>query len=217
MDFLIDVIISFTIVIPALIGLVKFKKMDRSFLPFILLIWISVVNEIVSLITINLFHSNTINYNIHILVKALLITWQFNKWKLFERAPKLYRYLLIGLLATWIIEVMFISSIIVFASYFIILHSFIIVLMSINILNKLIVKEQDNLLKNSVFLICIGFVILFTFSALIEIFMIYGINESGTFMINVYAILAYTNLFVNLLFAVAILWVPKRQIFLTPS
>jgi hypothetical protein len=168
----------------------------------------------VSFISIKLVHSNIINYNIFSLIEALLITWQFKNWKLFNKLS--FLLILTGLVITWAIEVFFISSIHVFASYFIIIYSFIIVLMSISILNMLIIKEQGHLLKNSIFLICISFIVYFTYAVIVEIFLLYGINESEKFMINVYAILVYINLFVNLLFALAILWMPTRQIFTTP-
>jgi len=217
MNLIIGRIIAFSIAIPATLGLFGFKKSERSFLPFLWLIWISLLNELISFIVIRTGHSNAVNYNAFTLAEGLLITWQFNKWKLFERLQLLYKGVLFVFVATWITEMLFISSVTAFLSYFIILRSLVIVLISINALNRLIVKEQSNLLKDSVFLICIGFVFSFTYAMLVEIFLMYGINESEAFMSNVYIISNYIGLFANVLFTLAILWMPRRQVFIRPA
>ena len=85
--------------------------------------------------------------------------------------------------------------------------------MSVTILNRLIVS-QINLLTNSSFLICAALIIYFTFLALIEIFWLFGLDSSTSFRLNVYRIMAYINLFVNLIFAIAILWMSRKLEFI---
>ena len=63
-----------------------------------------------------------------------------------------------------------------------------------------------------VFLISIGFIIYFTYEILVEAFSLYGLNNSLEFQKNVYMILTYLNLFVNLLYALAILWIPRKRV-----
>jgi hypothetical protein len=53
----------------------------------------------------------------------------------------------------------------------------------------------------------------FTYSVLVEAFWIFGINHSSVFRNNIYGILSYINLFVNLLFTLAIVWMPTRLVF----
>src|ERR1044072_7179021 len=101
MNLLIGRIIAFSIAIPATLGLVRFKKSERSFLPFLWLMWLSIINELVSFIAIKTGHSNAVNYNVFTLVEGLLITWQFNKWKLFERLQVLYKGILIVFTGSW--------------------------------------------------------------------------------------------------------------------
>jgi hypothetical protein len=206
-------IFSFSIVIAAIIGVIRLHIIDKAFLPFILLLWAALLNEIATSISINLFHSNAETTNVYSLIEASLVTWQFKNWRLFT-SNKLFKFLLLLFLGVWLIEVFFISSISTFITYFNVLYSFIIVLMSIQMINKLIVTTKNSLLKNASFLICLGFVIFFTYSIIVEIFWWYGLEGSDEFTNRIYEIVSVINLFVNLIFAVAVLFIPQKQRFI---
>jgi uncharacterized membrane protein (DUF373 family) len=91
------------------------------------------------------------------------------------------------------------------------------VFLAINQVNRLIVEEKKNLLSNSKFLICTGAMIFYTYKIMVESFYIFKLDQSNDFLSNIYYILVFVNLFVNLLFALAILWIPTRQRFTLPS
>ena len=90
-------------------------------------------------------------------------------------------------------------------------------MMSIHINNMLIVTYRKKLLKNPVFLICSGFIIYFTYKILIEAFWLYGLKAGKGFRINVYLLLTWINLIVNLIYALAMLWIPKKPQHITLS
>jgi hypothetical protein len=117
---------------------------------------------------------------------------------------------------TWISENFIISKITYFSSYFIIEYSFILVMMSITIINRLIIMERNNILKNPTFLLCIAFVFYYTLQTMVEAFWVYGINDTN-FSNNVFNISVITNFITNLLYTVAIIWIPTRQKFTLPS
>ena len=205
-------IFSFSIIVPAIIGIIRFNMINRIYFPFILCIWVGLLNELISELLIDYFHvSNSVNTDIYCLIEALLYTWLFRNLNLFINA-KQYILLMGFLCAAWLTDNFFISKITGFDSYFTIVYSLMIVLMSITILNRLIV-QQINLLANSTFLICASLIIYFTLMALMEIFWLYGLNSSSTFRLNIYRIMAYINLSVNLIFALAILWMHRKQEF----
>ena len=206
-----------SLAIPAIVAIVRFRVLEKVFYPFVFLIWIGMVNELISLLTIHFLRSTTINNNIYSLLEAFLITWQFKRWNLFKNKDWFYYFIQIIFLITWIGEDLIFSSIHEFNSYFNIFHGLVTVLLSINIINLLISNEQGNLIKNSIFLICIAFILYFTYTILIEIFWIYGFNESGNFQINIYFILDFINLISNLIFAVALIWMPTKQKYILRS
>lgn len=91
-----------------------------------------------------------------------------------------------------------------------------IVLMSINMINRMLVDGKKKLIQNPLFLILIGFIVFFTYKALIEIFWVYGLNASRDFRLEVYRIMAYINLAVNIIYAIAVLWMPRKREFMLP-
>lgn len=205
-------VLGMTVLYPALIGLLRFKKISPACRPFIYLMWAGFLNEWVSFfLQINGQH-NVISNNIFCLVESVLLIWQFNRWKLFLTRPWLY-ILLSSLLLYWIAELFVFRSFEVDASYFMVYYSFIVTLMSIGMINKLMATEEKKLLKNGIFLACIGIVVYFTYGTLTEIFYIYGLSSNKEFNISVFHIMRFVNAFTNLLFALAILWMPRKQEF----
>jgi hypothetical protein len=50
----------------------------------------------------------------------------------------------------------------------------------------------------------------------VECFYMLEIHENSRFLTNIFSILVIANVFVNLLFALATSWIPKRQKFSLP-
>ena len=139
-------VLTFSIFIPAFVGWARFKKTSPVFLPFFLFIWLGTLNEIINYIVIDiLLQYNILNYNIFLLIEALVLTWQFQRWGLFgynHRIPFLMYSIFI---VTWLLENLFISKFYLgFNSYFRIFFSFVIVIMSMGMLNEVIMKEKNN-------------------------------------------------------------------------
>lgn len=216
MNFWFVTILNMCILIPAVTGLIRFSKINPVYYPFIYCLWIGLINEILSNILVLFGYSNAIISNIYVLVESLMIIWLFTKWKLFEIRKILLRIIIVIFFSTWLLENFVFSKIIYFCSYFRIVYSFVIVIMSITIVNRLIVTERKNLLKNSTFLFCIAFIFYYTLQVIVEAFWIYSVNENS-FSRNVYYISIVTNFITNLLYTVAILWTQTRQRFTLPS
>ena len=212
MSFELTVFFSLTISIAAIAGLVRIKHIDGKFLPFLYLVFAALINEVASIILVSAGYSNAFLYNFFSLVELILITWQFYKWGLFHRRKRLALALTGIMTILWTWEIVMRKGVYEFSSYFIVACAIVIVLMSINMMNKVMFNEPAQLFYNPIFLICMGFIIYFTYAILVEVFWFYGLNKSREFRIRIYEILAYINLFTNLVYAFAILWIPlKRQ------
>jgi hypothetical protein len=208
-------IFSLVIAFAAIAGIIRYKRIESSYYPFIWLLWLGLINEIISIYVMQTGYSNAFNNNVFALLEALIITWQFRKWKLFERNTGYY------ILQSAFIVFWFIESIArrfeEFNSWFIIMFSMIIVLQSINMLNVLIFEITAKLIFHPVFLLSMAFIIYFTYSILVEVFWVYGLNRSRSFRVAVYEILAYVNLFTNLVYFIAIVWMPLKRQYLMRS
>jgi hypothetical protein len=213
MNFYVALVLNSFIIVPAIIGWVRYKNISPAYLPFLILIWVGAINEIISFIVIRAFHSNIVNYNLYLLFESLLILWQFHRWRLFEK-KKNYRILMALFIAGWLAECLFLTKLYLnFNQYFQIFYSFVIVLMSVNMINHVLMKDRRNLLKNPSFVISVVFVILFTYSVLVEAFWLYGLKMSPEFNNSLHYIFVFVNFLCNVIYALTISWMPKRQAF----
>ncbi len=212
MSYLLIKVLSLFVGVPALIGLLRVNKICETYRPFILLMTIGFANELISWVVTQKGYSNAVNTNIFYLLDALLLTFFFQKNKLFERKDRFFYTIIFLFLLVWIVELFFLRSINEFSSYFIILYALAVVIMSINMINRINnFGERTSPIRQPLFIICLGFVIFYTYTVLIEIFWVYGLNSSAEFQREVYRILAYINLAVNLIYALALLWIPKKR------
>jgi hypothetical protein len=207
----------FSIVVPFLIGCIRFKKLSTAYYPFLLFIAIGFVNEVSSVSMVRLGYSNNINNNIYCLLRVFLITWQFKNWRLFRPNSNIHWVIIIVSLVFWLAENIYIHFTAAVNSYFIIGSSLLIALLSITNINRLVIREHDLLLTNSEFLISLSWLFYFTFSILTEAFFIYGLAESRTFAERMYSIALFINLFTNLAYGIALLWIPTKPKFILPS
>jgi hypothetical protein len=217
MDFTLETVSGYSIIVAVIYSLLRKSKMDSVYIPFLALIWVGFVNEFISDLSIKYFRTNAPNGNIYVLAEALFIMWQFKKWRLFNK-PIVYIVLSGSFLLVWLCECFLFSSIYRFFTYYRIYYSFVVVLMSIQMVNELITTEQKSIIKNPAFLICVGFILYFTVKVLVEIFYIYGLMLSGSeFRRRIYKISVFVNIFSNLIFTLAVLWMPRKQKFIPQS
>ncbi len=102
-------------------------------------------------------------------------------------------------------------------SYFRVMYAFVIVLLSIQTIYTQLVLEKRNILMNSIFLICSGFIIYYTYNVIVGLFWLYGLNASIEFQISIINIMIFINCFVNLIYALAVVWMPTKHRFSLPS
>lgn len=210
-----ELILILTVSLPAVAGLIRIKQISPVFLPFLLVIWVGFFNEVLSLIIISKGYYNIYNYNLWSLLTTFLILWQFKKLKLFDNNVT-YRIIAGSLAGAYLIDNLFLTSFHSFNSYFFIFRSIVIVFMSIHMINKLLVTERGTLLKNPVFLFCAAFLLFFTATILTEVFWVYGKFLSRDFRLRMQHIFEWSNCISNIVYAFAILWMPRRQAFTLP-
>ncbi len=211
MNFFLSQVLTYSILIPFTIGLVRYKVVDKAYLPFIFLTWVGVGNEIFSTLLIKNGISNAINSNIYVLTEFFFLLWLFKSWKVFGRHSGFFAVLVVAGVFVWIFECLILFSLRTFCSYFRIFYSFIIVMLSISKINMLLVERDSFVNTKGIFFLLTGFIIYFSYKALVEIFWVYGLNASRVFRLEVYRIMNYVNFSVNIIYAIALLWIPRKQ------
>jgi len=213
MKIIVAFILSQSILLPIIAGLIRYRRLGRSYQPFFLLLLIGFLTEVISFIVIQgMSRSNIIVVNIYVLIEWSLIAWQFYVWS--SRPQKKIFYALIAMLVLfWIGENLVFHQINRIVPYFRFLYFFLIVLLSINKINYMITHENRNLFLNPRFLICIGFIIYFIF--MIMYFWAYQVSLFGKSDISnsIIFLMGYVNVFTNIIYAIAFLMVPKPQKF----
>lgn len=210
-------LLSYSVGIASVLALLRFQRIPAEYRPFVYLLWAGLLTEIAAGVLYN-GRENIVPYNLFSLVEPVLILYQFRKWQLFERRRPLYLGLQGVFVLAWCLENLVFWHFAIFDSYFIIFYSFLVVLLSIHQINKLIVTTDFSLLRNPRFIICVGFIIYFTYSAVTEVFWRYGLdNEANQLRKGVSDFLVIVNLFTNLVYAFAVLWIPRKQKFLLQS
>jgi hypothetical protein len=215
-SFILSILSGYSISIAAIIGLVRFRQIHRSYRPFVFICVSSFLNEIISYYSAKLFQNNNYNYNVYSLLEALLFIWLFTGWGHFSNKPRKYIITISLLVTTWISDNIIWHSLGDQNSLYFVVYSFALVFLAINEINLIVMNSRGNLFLESRFLICMGIVIFYTYTATIAIFSLFELNFSVIFYSRVYRVLQVVNIFINLVYALAILWAPRRQRFILP-
>ena len=207
-------LISQTILIPFITGLVRRKRIGHGYQPFFIVIVAAVAAEILDFYLIKVrHHSNAIPNNIYALIEGTLIVWQFHVWGLLRTKKAWFYGLILLLFLTWVVENLVCGHITEFPPYFMFLYSLRAVLFSVNKINYMITHDNRNLLKRPDFLLCIGFIIFFIYKIVYEWAYQVSLYDETRVTSIIIAAFAYINALTNVIFAIAFLLIPVPQKF----
>jgi hypothetical protein len=204
-------IMSYVIAIAAVIGLIRYRKILPAYRPFVWYACLSTISEIVSTATIRYYQSNVIAANIFVLAESLLMTYVFYNWTPLKLRQRRSLPVYILLLTVWIIDNLILHSVTTYNGAFRVVASFVLVLLSIGQLNRIIVMERMNVLKNASFLISIAVLIFFSYKSFLQVFYAFELEISVAFDTSLFYILIFINLFTNLIYVLASLCLPSKQ------
>lgn len=210
--YLVNVLLTYSILLPAIAAAIRYKAVLKDFRPFFWLLWLGLLNETISLFRIYTIGSNTVNSNIYVFFEYCLILLLYCRWSQ-NRSKKFILLAGLGLLV-WLSDNIFINQITQNNSLFRMFYSFVIVLMSIDVINRIIVFDTSPVYKNAMFLIALVFVFYYGFKAYIEAFNVLHIGVGTKILITLWKILYFVNVVANVLFTAAVLCMPKKQKFI---
>lgn len=206
-------LISQSVLLPIIAGLIRLRRIDKGYQPFLWLLVIGFLVEIISFISIRLAKDNTVIVNVYMLVEWTFLAWQFHIWGFLRQRRPLF-YTLLGIVTlVWIIVNIGFGKIHEFTPYFVFLYSFLIVLLGVNEINFMITHYNRNLFRNPRFLICIGLIIYFVYMIVYN--WAFEISKLGRseISISIMVLVAYINAITNIIYAIAFLLIPKPQKF----
>jgi hypothetical protein len=199
--------------VPAIAAIVRYRNSPVVYRPFFRMLWVGACNAVLSIACAYLFRNNILNSNIYVLAEFIFLLVIFYRWNHSELARK---YIILGSAGVliWILDnLVFHNPGKTINSIYRIYYCMVTIFLSIDFINRLIVFEKKKLIYNAMFLICVGFVCLFSYKAYIESFYLLKLSFSAEFRTNVFFIFQYINAFSNLVFTIAIVCIPKKQEF----
>jgi hypothetical protein len=212
MNNFVSFLFSQSVLLPLLIGLIRLRRSESRYRPFLVLIMVAALTELLSFISIRLFRTNAIISNVYYLVECMLIIYQFYRWRFYAKPRTWYWAVPALCLLIWVVENLVFIKILEFSPVFRISYSFLVVMLSINEINYLITHENKQLFRNARFLICMGFIIYFLYQILFEGALFLSQTEGKTEISNKIIFLsAYVNVLSNVIYAAAIWFIPENK------
>jgi hypothetical protein len=209
---IVSFLISQTILIPLIIGVIRFPKIDSTYYPFILLLLMGFTAEAISFICRMGFHARTdVPINIYGLIECIILLFQFHTWGFLRHRKSWFYLLLTFFILTWITENIIFGKIEDFALVFRVSYCFAVTLLCINQINYMIVQQDGkSLFVNAKFLICISLIIYCVYEIIYDAAYFIGKNNSAA-ATKIIDLFNYMNATVNLLFGVAALLIPEKK------
>jgi hypothetical protein len=211
--------LSLSIIFALLIGIVRFNRIDTSYYPFIYDTGVAFFIEILVQVLMSGGHNEAVvaSLNVFSFVDFFLFTWLFHNWRLFNRHKKTFTGIIVTYFVAWVIITFFVGSFTTPNYYFRILYSFTLIFFSVSTFNKVVVTDRGLIFKNPRFWICLGIIIFYALYVLVCVtrYSLFKYHVSKEFRARLQEINVYSNLLVNLLYAVAVLWIPRKKNFTT--
>jgi len=208
-------IISLSVLIPIIAGLIRFRRIGKRYQPFFIFLLAGLATELLSRYVMHVKKaSNADVVNVDALLEWLLLFWQFRVWGFF-RTRKYMSYTVLFLpCVVWIAENLILGHMSDFSPFFRIFYCFLVVLLSVNKINFMITHNNRGLLGHPDLLICIGFIIYFIYDIIYE--WAYQSSSTGA-TDNITSIIissfGYINALTNIIFAIALLRIPAPEKF----
>ncbi|MBS1917612.1 MAG: hypothetical protein JST87_15185 [Bacteroidetes bacterium] len=207
-------IFSLSVGFPAIAGVLRFKKIDVSYRPFLIYCFVSLFNELLFGFVIRNSSKSlvTLDWNIFNIFEAIILLIQFQRWGRFDTNKKIFPALIIITILGWAAECFLVHTIFYFNAVFLIIYSFVLVLLSVQTINHIIVNDRGKyLVKNATFIICTAMVIFFIYNIFVFTLLAKGINVNNKAMMSqVFQIRVYVNALTNLLYGVGVCFMQKK-------
>ncbi len=210
--FVLNQVSTFSILIASIIAMARYAGTVPAYRPFIFFIWVGACNDTFSMLLVFMGRNNLINSNLYVLIEYMLLLLIFHTWN-DSKKTKLYFLLLGAGCIVWIVDNVMIHSLYNINSGFRVFYAFVILFLSVQQVKKLIRLEKKALITNAMFQICMCFIFYFSCKAYIETFYILDMDFSNAFNLDRFSVLLFINLFSNLIYAIAILCIPRKQEF----
>jgi hypothetical protein len=215
------------LLVPFSVGVFRWRKMNSLYRPLIFILAFGIIVEVIRAFQLYNYYANAgwsisislLGYNLYVLFISIAYTILFNNFGLFGSYKRLPYFIIALFIIIWILEHLVINGFQIHSktTYFRLCYSTILCIYAIQQINVLIVSEKRVILKNPLFLICIGLLFFFVPYIISEgVFLFYS-RPSLDFGTAVSFLRKWTSLLMYLIFTLALLWIPPKKPFIQLS
>lgn len=210
-------ILSLCIAITVIIGVIRYQVIDPPYYPFFYLATISLFVEILNYVLSKnkMYDPVLIMMNLFYFTEFFFYTWLFHQWGLFNFKRTVFWVIIGSYFICWVVFTFGAGSITKPGLYFPVIYAVTLLFFAVTTFNKFVIQDRGPVIKNPKFWISTGVIIFFSFYVLIGSanLSVFGKNASMVLRRDLYGIVTYTNLIVNLMFAIAALCIPRKKNF----
>jgi|688.fasta_scaffold383719_2 hypothetical protein len=217
MPYWLVVLLEYSIIISIGFSLQKLRHVEKEFIPFIISLWVNFLACIATDFAIYMWEGNAVVSNIYFILFCVLIVWQFKQWGLFSHRPRAFYVVVAMFVLIWSVDNLLLGNLNSFNPYARILNSIVIVLLAIHLLSSELVPTSESFWKSPRQLILVAYILLFTVKLITEVFWQYGMQIGDLFLVYIYILYQIVNFFANLLYSLAVLWIPDTTRYSWPS
>lgn len=206
-------LLAFSPVIPAITGLLSYKRVNYKVYPFIYAMWLSLITEILSSVALRVY-DNTVTsfyiYYFYIIINITLYIFLFFRMEVIK-SKKLFYFLLVISLGVCIAA--FFLPLRIYTLFAANLFCSAIILgLATELITKQILEVRKSQYKKFSFLMSTGAII---FNAFFIFFVaIWFLIKDDDFKTNVYSVQKFVNAATYIIFGISLLCLPKAKNFL---
>lgn len=204
-------LVSLLVLFPTIICCAKYNRMQRNYRPFAIFILGGLLAEVISYYLAWKFRTNTVWLNVYVLFESLVLVYQFHRWGFLSKKKQLFIAVMAVMVVLWLSDNFFIGTISRNNKYYLIVYSFFLVLLSIREINQDMMQGAKMSDDSARLIICIGFMVFFTFSVVREAFAVFNTGVSLSTEHRVFLVITIPNMVSNTLYGFGAFYIPKEQ------
>lgn len=203
--------LSYTIVPAAVAAVIKYPQTISAYRPFIYMVCLAALNEVVSNVFISKYQTNAVNANIYVLAECQLLLWLFANWAADKTKRKRFFITAFLFLLLWITDNLICHSLKQFNSYFRVAYSLLLVFLAVDRIAAFIILDKENILCHAGFLITTGILVFFCYKAVVEMVFIINQTLSNKMQLILIILMSGVNCCTNIIYLLAALCLPTKQ------
>jgi hypothetical protein len=210
--FIFTTICSLTSLFPLILGISKWKHINKMFFYFLIFIIVGSTIELAGrfLVIFHYYDLSRVLINFYLLFEGIIFILIFYDWGAFNYKYSQF-YICVILICFWLLDNFVLNKLSNLNTLYTIIYSIITVILSTSVFQEAFFKNIKYSLKDPLTLIAFTFIINYSYRAVFESLYLFKLDFSNSFYLSAFLILIILNTFSNCTFTYAIYCMSLRK------